>query len=137
MHGSLVSSIFPKICKLVWLGYYFITFIDLGQTVYALLGTDANGFAYITGIDAKKTEAGDYVEARASYTVSGYVSVILPFKRFYMREDLVPQAEKAYQSSAGKDGSVSVRIKNGMGVIEQLYIGDKTIYDYFQSKRDR
>ncbi len=110
--------------------------IKPGQTVYALLGTDTDGFAYIAGISAKKPAGGDYVEARAGYGMDkgDNMNIILPFKRFYMREDLAPQAERAYQRSAGKDGAVSVRIKNGMGVIEQLYIGDKTIEEYLRSE---
>lgn len=107
--------------------------IDHGQTVYAMLGVDANGFAYITGISASKPVSGDYVEAEAGYAMGSVMNVTLPFKRFYMREDLAPMAETAYQQSAGKDGSITVRIKNGMGVVEQLYIGDKTIVEYLRN----
>lgn len=111
--------------------------INPGQTAYALLGRDANGFAYITGIRAQKPDSGDYVETRAGYMREGeMLNVILPFKRFYMREDLAPLAERAYRRSAGKEGSVTVKIKNGMGVIEQLYIGDKTIDEYLRSESD-
>ena len=108
--------------------------IKPGQTVYALLGTDTDGFAYITGITAQKPALGDYVETRAGYMLGENINVILPFKRFYMREDLASQAEQVYWRTAGREGSVSVRIKNGMGVIEQLYIGDKTIDEYLRSE---
>lgn len=94
--------------------------ITPGQTVYALLGTDANGYAYITGVSAHKPAGGDYIKARAGYTAGDTMNVILPFKRFYMREDLAPQVEQAFRRGAGKEGAVTVRIKDGMGVIEQL-----------------
>lgn len=107
-----------------------------GQTVYALLGIDSNGFAYVAGITSQKPADGDYVEVKAGYYLdnNGNMNVSLPFKRFYMREDLAPQAERAYGRNAAKEGSVSVRIKNGMGVIEQLYIGDQTIEEYLRSE---
>ncbi len=104
------------------------------QTVYASLGTDADGFARITAVSAAKPAAGDYVAARAGYytAATGLWTVTVPFKRFYMREDLAPLAEKAYQRTAGKDAVVTVRVKNGLGVIEQLYIGDRTIDEYLR-----
>ncbi|HWR40336.1 MAG TPA: GDYXXLXY domain-containing protein [Patescibacteria group bacterium] len=109
--------------------------IHQGQTVYALLGKDGDGFAYITGIGPQPPAAGDYVEARAGYkTGGGLWSITLPFKRFYLREDLAPEAEKAYQRSADKGGKVTVKIKNGMGVIEQLYIGEQSIEDYLRGR---
>lgn len=111
--------------------------INPGQTVYALIGTDTDGFACITGITTQKPACGDYLETRAGYMVGGDMNVLLPFKRFYMREDLAPQAEKAYQRSAGKDGSVNVKIKNGMGVIEQLYIGDQAIDEYLRNESNK
>jgi hypothetical protein len=107
--------------------------ISYGQTVYAMLGVDANGFAYITDISAQKPESGDYIEAKANYMDKGMLNITLPFKRFYMREDLAPLAEEAYRKSAEKEGVVTVKVKNGMGVVEQLYIGDKTIDEYLRS----
>jgi uncharacterized membrane-anchored protein len=107
-----------------------------GQTVYASFATDAEGFARITAVSATKPAGGDYVEARAGYftAATGMWTVMLPFKRFYMREDLAPLAERAYQRTAGKDAVVTVRIKGGLGVIEQLYIGDKTIDEYLRGQ---
>jgi len=43
-------------------------------------------------------------------------------------------ADIAYRKSAGKDGVALIRIKDGYGVVEQLYIGNKTIYEYLQSQ---
>ncbi len=108
-----------------------------GQTVYASLGADAASFARITAVSAAKPAGGDYVEARAGYytAATGLWTVLLPFKRFYMREDLAPLAEKAYQRTAGKDAVVTVRIKGGLGVIEQLYIGDKAIDEYLREQQ--
>lgn len=111
--------------------------LHYGQTVYATIGVGANGYAYISAVSATKPENGDYVEARAGYRNGGLVNITLPFKRYYMREDLAPAAEQAYRKSAGKDGRVSVRIKNGMGVVEQLYIGDKTVDEYLRNSSEK
>ena len=107
--------------------------IEPGKTAYGLLGRDEQGFAYIVAVSSQKPVNGDYVEVRTSYMTGNLMNVTLPFKRFYMREDLAPLAEKAYQKNAGKDGKVTVRVKNGLAVIEQVYIGDQTIEDYLRA----
>jgi uncharacterized membrane-anchored protein len=104
-----------------------------GQTVYAMIGIDAAGYAYISGVSATKPEIGDYVETKAGSMNGNMIYVTVPFKHYYIEEDLATLADKAYQKSAGKDGSVTVRIKNGRGVVEQLYIGTQTIHEYLQS----
>lgn len=107
--------------------------LNYGQKAYAAIDADVNGYAYISSVSAGKPQSGDYVAVRvASLIRGGEVYVTLPFKRYYMREDLAPLAEKVYQRSAGKDGTVTVRIKNGLGVVEQLYIGGQTIDEYLR-----
>lgn len=54
-----------------------------------------------------------------------------------MQEELAPAAETAYRQNAGTDGIVTVRVKNGNGVVEELYIGDKTIYEYLRGEQQK
>lgn len=61
-----------------------------------------------------------------------------PFDRFYMEESQAPRAEVAswQHSRAGEDQRthITVRVKDGYGVIENLWIGDKSMSDYLKSR---
>jgi uncharacterized membrane-anchored protein len=53
----------------------------------------------------------------------------LPFDRYYMQETAAPKAEAAYNQER-RDAYVTLRIKNGVGVVSGLYIDDIRIEDY-------
>lgn len=66
------------------------------------------------------------------------VTVEPPFSHFYMNEKLAPEAETAYRGAAGaKDraASISVRVLDGMGVIEELYIDGKPIQEVLAGEK--
>lgn len=109
--------------------------LSAGQTAYAMIGEDEKGYAFISGISSTPPEGNSYVKVKVSYVQEGTIAhFMLPFKRYYMQEDLAPAAEKAYRENAGKECVVLVRIKDGYGVLEELYIGDKKIYDYLKEQ---
>lgn len=112
------------------------TKLSSGQTVYALLSEDQNGYAFISGISNTRPEDNAYVKVKVTHINNDNVAhFILPFKRYYMQEYLAPAAENAYLKNAGKEGRVSVRVKDGYGVLEELYIADKTIYEYLRTEK--
>ncbi|QDR81086.1 GDYXXLXY domain-containing protein [Sporomusa termitida] len=104
----------------------------LGQQVYALIAENAGGQAYISGVSVNRPEQGYYVKVRAYAKGPGTAYVNLPFTRYYLPENLAPAAENAYRERAGKTGVAAVRIKDGYGVIEQLYIGEQTLYEFLR-----
>lgn len=100
----------------------------LGQSMYAIIAENAAGRAYISEVSASRPAVGDYVKVKVYKEGDNQVRVILPFTRYYLPEDLAPAAEAAYREAAGRQtGLAAVRIKDGYGVVEQLYIGDKTL----------
>lgn len=103
-----------------------------GQTAYAVISENSAGRAYIKEITLHKPDKGDYVKVRA-YPGSGNIAhVVLPFSRYYLPEDLAPAAEAAYREHAGQEGVAAVRIKDGYGVVEQVYIGESTLREFLQ-----
>jgi len=109
--------------------------LNSGQTAYAMIATDQNDYAFISGISAYRPEGegNSYIKIKVSYVQDDNIAhFMLPFTRYYMPEDLAPGAQQAYRKSAGRLATVSVRVKDGYGVVEQLYIGDKTIYEYLR-----
>jgi len=104
-----------------------------GQTAYAMIAEDHNGYAFISGISDSHPEGNAYVKIKVSYVQGDNIAhFMLPFKRYYMQEDLAPVAEQAYRKSAGRSAVVSVRIKDGYGVVEELYIDGQPIYEYLR-----
>ena len=54
----------------------------------------------------------------------------MPFNRYYMDEDLAPEAERAVWGGprGRREASVTVRVRNGVGVLEELYIDEVPIH---------
>lgn len=106
-----------------------------GRQVYASIAENAAGQAYISGVSVNRPEQGDYIKVRAYAKGPGTAYVNLPFTRYYLPEKLAPAAENAYRESAGKTGIAAVRIKDGYGVVEQLYIGEQTLEEFLRQSQ--
>ena len=106
--------------------------LPAGQTVYAVVAVNAAGNAYIKEVSARKPAADTYLKVKAYTDDQNNAHVVLPFSRFYLPEDIAPAAETVYREQAGKNGVAAIRIKDGYGVVEQLYIGDKTLREFLQ-----
>lgn len=105
-----------------------------GERAYAMLAEDEKGYAFITKVSSVQPKEDSYIRIKVLYIENNTAHFMLPFKRYYMQENLAPAAESAYRKSAGKECIAKVRIKDGYGVMEELYIGDKKIYDYLREK---
>jgi uncharacterized membrane-anchored protein len=99
-------------------------------TVYALLDTDAAGFARLGGIRDRAPESGLYVRAEIQSVneETREITVGLPFDRYYMDEYEAPRVENAYRSGVGKgDAFVVLRVRGGRAAIEDLFVGGRPI----------
>jgi uncharacterized membrane-anchored protein len=106
------------------------TKFNYGQTAYALIGVNQEGQAYIRGITHQQPAEAPFIRVKINYIQDNLVHVELPFKRYYLPENQATAAEMAYQKNAGQTAIAAVRLKDGYGVIEQLYIDNKTLTDY-------
>ena len=123
--------------------------IQQGEHGYALLGSDADGFASIADVVLTAPSQGDYLDvahvwerwrpvAQGSDTSrrEGY-NVNFSFDRYYMNESAAPLAERRYfeasRRNSGSKAWLSVRVKDGLGVIEGLYIDGVAIEDAIAS----
>ena len=111
------------------------------QHGYVFLRTAKDGFAYPERWikDKPTAETGCYIKCsisslRFSDTKNRY-KIYYPFDRFFMNEYKAPEAEKVLQSSFLKDHKVYVtlRVKDGVGIIENLWVDDLPISDYLDS----
>jgi hypothetical protein len=116
-------------------------YLESAQPVFVSLGEDDEGFAELIGVSANRPASGDYVMATVTYVdrSEGTVMVDLPIDRYYMDEDLAPEAERVYREQstrAERDAYVVVRVREGHAVIEELYIEGVPIADYVREHMD-
>jgi uncharacterized membrane-anchored protein len=111
--------------------------IQAGETGFATLATDPQGFARASGILLQPPAQGDYLKIRYVWpqfnpdplanrpALSGY-NVEFSFDRYYMNEAAAPAAEQRYAEATRRNTSsrawLAVRVKDGAGVIERLFI---------------
>lgn len=106
-----------------------------GQDVYVTISEGSDGYAGFTGIATTAPPSGDYLKTTVAYSPSRSRKVLIdiPFKRYYMNEDLAPAAERAYARHSRRDKKnawVVVRVRNGRAVIEGLYVAGRPISEY-------
>ena len=107
------------------------------KKVFVPIEVDADGFASLGRADIDPPADGAYLRLRAGVVTpdeegNQQVCVQMPFRRFYMDEDKAPKAERAVWGGrrGQREASVSVRIRHGVGVIEELYIDDTPIHQW-------
>ena len=101
---------------------------------YALLEVDPEGFGHFSAIRDDAPEAGVYLRVQVRRNEKKG-AIQLPFDRFYLPEDVVAGTEKAAGSTLGsgmKEAHVLLRIHEGFGVVEDLYVQDTPILDYLK-----
>ncbi|MEQ1439653.1 GDYXXLXY domain-containing protein [Fontimonas sp. SYSU GA230001] len=110
-----------------------------GQRVYASLGRDAQGDAVIAGISATPPSSGDYLQAEVQWNNRDELRLRLPFDRYYLDERLAPEAERRYWASRPRRGAeeedarrpayVTVRVRKGYAVLEELYLDGQPVHE--------
>lgn len=106
--------------------------LDYGQRVFAHIAVDEEGFAKFSKVTTFRPHGERYIETRvfSSLVGEGQVLLDLPIDRYYMEEKKAPLAERVYRRHTRKgieDAYVLVRVKDGLAVIEALYVGGKRI----------
>jgi uncharacterized membrane-anchored protein len=114
----------------------FAADFNSGQSAYALITEDTNGFARVSAITADKPAGDNFFKTHVRYSRRSSVRFEYPFTRFYMKETLAPQAEKAYRDAIRRANSaptyITVRVKMGLAVIEELYIEGVPVKEYLK-----
>jgi uncharacterized membrane-anchored protein len=111
-----------------------------GKPVYASIEVGADGFARFSSISFEPPEDKPYLKARLSHVDNTVARIELPFDRYYMEEHLAPAAEEAYRQHnlrGLQDAYATVRILNGIGVIETLFVAGKPITEFMREERGK
>ena len=102
---------------------------------YALLEVDQEGFGRFAAIRDDPPEAGAYLRVRVRRT-GKKGAIQLPYDRFYLPEDLAAGTGRATGSTLGsgmKEAHVLLRVHEGFGVVEDLYVEDTPVLDYLKT----
>jgi uncharacterized membrane-anchored protein len=111
---------------------------------YVVLTTGSDGFARASAIVAEPPASGDFLEfvqtdmrvvraAEQDRPAEFGRMIVLPFDRYYMSESAAPAAEERYREASRRNDEtrawITVRVRNGRGVVEGLYIDGVPIED--------
>jgi uncharacterized membrane-anchored protein len=111
-----------------------------GQSVYALISTNEEGFAKFATLATNKPAGTPFIQAKVRYVLKDKVQLDLPIDRYYMEEKSAPAAERVYREYSRRDKQdayVLVRVKDGFAVIEALYVGGKRIEEAVKNVRNK
>ena len=107
--------------------------LDPGQRVHALLEEDEDGFARIAVLSTTRPDGDGYITARVDRISGRDVHLRWPVDRYYLDEELAPKAEGIYWQNSRREerkACVTVRVRRGKAVLEELYIEDVPIVEY-------
>lgn len=115
--------------------------IESEDWVYALVGVDDDGYAVLEVLtDVKPEEGQDYLYLETFYRgYDGGFLVSLPFDRYFASEENAPKIESAVwrrQREQVEDVYAKIRILNGKGTIEDLYVNDILIREYIEKQAE-
>lgn len=104
-----------------------------GERVFVLLGRDGEGFARLESVSRERPAQGDYLRLKVRSVSGDSVHLAMPFDRYYAEETLAPAIEEAYRRHSRRErrsAFVVVRVRDGRGVIEALYIDNLPVGEY-------
>ncbi len=102
---------------------------------YGVLDLDQEGFGRFTSVRDEPPESGVYLRVRVRRE-GKTGSIQLPFDRFYLPEDVASETDtrRGHPIRSGKrDAYVTLRLHRGDGVVEDFYVRDTPILDYFKA----
>ncbi|MFW6413921.1 MAG: GDYXXLXY domain-containing protein [Verrucomicrobiota bacterium] len=111
-----------------------------GRKVHVSIKGREDGFAELTGVSEDAPAHDNYIDCRVTRASGSKVYVNLPFDRYYMDEYEAPAAERAYWRSSGdtdREAYVTVRVRSGFAVLEELYIQDLPISEFLKKALDK
>jgi uncharacterized membrane-anchored protein len=110
------------------------------QTVYVRLETDDAGFGRVAEVWGLPPRHTPYAIAKVAYLTSKGVAVQLPIDRYYMEETAAQRAERMYAESvrtSPQDSYCIVKVKDGMMLVEGVYIGGVRLEDAVRQEEGR
>ncbi len=109
-----------------------------GQEVFATIETDTDGFSRLGELRATRPDAGPYLTVRINQIYGQTAYLHVPLDHFYMEESLALAAETAYREHTRPNNPttyITVRIRDGNSVIENLWVDGVPIREFLARKQ--
>ncbi|MEA3187505.1 MAG: hypothetical protein QOD99_1335 [Chthoniobacter sp.] len=110
---------------------------ERNQTAYVTLAEDPDGFAKVVRVTHERRSGDDVLRVQTGYSYEHYAHLDFPFTRYYLEEKTAPEAERAYREASRRDHEnawVTVRVRNGYGALEELWIDGKPVRDFLREQ---
>lgn len=104
--------------------------LESGQKAYATIAVGQDGFARFSSVSSRPPADQPHLRCHVAWANGSQVQLELPIDRFYLEESRAPAAEQAYwqhNRRGQQDTYAVVRVRNGLGVIENLFIGGQPV----------
>jgi len=102
--------------------------------IYVPLEVDEDGFAAFGPVTLERPRSGDYLRLRSGvdFTDEGkrVVSLALPFRRYYMTEELAKDVDRSLWRRGQRPAWVTVKVRAGAGVIEDLWVDGQPVREW-------
>lgn len=110
--------------------------LQQGQTVYAVLQNDQDGFAQVRSLSMDPPGTRDYLKLRVDWQSGQKVRLQIPFSRYYLEENAAQMAWRIRRDDRRQPvpAYIVVRVLNGFGVLDELYFEDLPILDYMRKR---
>ncbi len=114
--------------------------LSRGMPIYVQLEEGEEGFSRPVSYARTRPDAGVYMRVRVQWVHwnDREIHIEYPFDRYYMNEREAPRAERAVQQlSRGNPQPtyVTVRLKDGMAVLEDLFLDGKSVDAFLQEEQ--
>lgn len=109
-----------------------------GRKVYVPLLLDDEGFATFGDASLDAPAEGAYLRLRSGVDFTDEngdrrVSLALPFRRYYMTEELAREVDRSLWRRGPRPAWVTVRVRAGVGVIDDLWVDGVPVRDWLES----
>ncbi len=104
--------------------------LEFGQKVYAIIEETPDGFARLSRVTLEEPKAGAYIACRVQSLRYNKVHLAFPFDRYYLEEKAQAEIEAACRrdpKATTRPGYVTLRIRSGFAVLEDLYVDGKPV----------
>jgi len=111
-----------------------------GRDYFVSLKTDKQGVTSLYKVLKDPPETTPYLKLKVSSSEGTKLYFEMPFDRFYLEEKLAPAVESAYQDMSRTDNQqayISVKVLDGRGVIEELYLDNLPAREYIQQQASK
>ncbi len=114
--------------------------VQPGEWVHVSIEVDAGGIARPRAIALAPPVAGPYLTMRVGWVTADSASLVWPFERYYLPEEVAPRADELYAEMLQRGRNQAsrahalVRVLDGRGVVEDVLFDGVPVVEYVRAR---